>query len=53
MGQGASGIVYGRNIVQHPHPERMTRALMAIVHHNATASEALSLLQEAEMDATV
>ena len=53
MGQGASGIVYGRNIVQHPHPERMTRALMAIVHHNATASEARSLLQEAEMGATV
>jgi fructose-bisphosphate aldolase, class I len=26
--QGASGIVYGRNIIQHPHPARMTRALI-------------------------
>lgn len=30
--QGASGIVYGRNVVQHPDPAGMTRALMAIVH---------------------
>lgn len=48
MQQGASGIVYGRNIIQHPHPERMTRALMAIVHHNATAAEALAGMQEAQ-----
>lgn len=32
MGQGASGIVYGRNIIQHPDPAGMTRALMAVVH---------------------
>jgi class I fructose-bisphosphate aldolase len=43
--QGASGIVYGRNIIQHPHPARITRALMAVVHDGATASEALALLQ--------
>jgi len=40
MQQGASGIVYGRNIIQHPNPAGMTRALMAIVHENATASQA-------------
>ncbi|MBS1714846.1 MAG: aldolase [Armatimonadetes bacterium] len=40
MGQGVQGIVYGRNIVQHPDPSGMTRALMAIVHEGATASEA-------------
>lgn len=44
--QGASGIVYGRNIIQHPYPERMTQALMAIVHDGVTATEALALLQE-------
>jgi len=32
MEQGASGVVYGRNIIQHPDPAGMTRALMAVVH---------------------
>jgi fructose-bisphosphate aldolase, class I len=32
MHQGAAGIVYGRNIIQHPSPAKMVRALMAIVH---------------------
>jgi class I fructose-bisphosphate aldolase len=43
--QGAAGIVYGRNIIQHPHPARITRALMAVVHDGATTSEAMALLQ--------
>ncbi len=40
MNQGARGIVYGRNVVQHANPGGMTRALMAIVHDKATATEA-------------
>ncbi|RAP75009.1 class I fructose-bisphosphate aldolase [Paenibacillus montanisoli] len=44
MKQGASGIVYGRNVVQHPNPAGMTNALMAIVHHGASAAEALAIL---------
>jgi class I fructose-bisphosphate aldolase len=40
MRQGARGIVYGRNVVQHANPAGMTRALMAIVHENATAETA-------------
>ncbi len=32
MAQGARGIVYGRNVVQHPDPSGMVRRLMAIVH---------------------
>jgi class I fructose-bisphosphate aldolase len=32
MEQGAAGIVYGRNVIQHPDPAGMTRALMAVVH---------------------
>ena len=44
MNQGASGIVYGRNVIQHQDPGGMTRALMAIVHDGATAEEALDLL---------
>lgn len=38
--QGAAGIVYGRNVIQHANPGGMTRALMAIVHDGATAAEA-------------
>jgi len=38
--QGAAGIVYGRNVIQHANPRGMTQALMAIVHDGATAAEA-------------
>ena len=38
--QGAAGIVYGRNIIQHANPAGMTRALMALVHEGATPEEA-------------
>jgi DhnA family fructose-bisphosphate aldolase class Ia len=38
--QGAAGIVYGRNIIQHADPAAITRALMAIVHDGATAKHA-------------
>ncbi len=44
MKQGASGIVYGRNVIQHPSPDRMTRALMAIVHEEASVTEAWCIL---------
>ncbi|MEF3302041.1 class I fructose-bisphosphate aldolase [Paenibacillus sp. GYB003] len=47
MEQGASGIVYGRNVIQHARPDRMTRAFMAIVHDGATDREALALLEGA------
>jgi len=45
MKQGASGIVYGRNVIQHPHPDRMTRALMAIVHEGADEARAHAILR--------
>jgi DhnA family fructose-bisphosphate aldolase class Ia len=44
--QGARGIVYGRNVIQHVNPAGMTRALMAIVHDKATAEIAVKILQE-------
>ena len=46
--QGASGIVYGRNIYQHPHPERMVRACQAIVHEGATVAQAMAILEGIE-----
>ena len=45
IAQGASGIVYGRNIIQHSNPAGMTKALLAIVHHGATAEEAVAFLR--------
>jgi DhnA family fructose-bisphosphate aldolase class Ia len=48
LDQGASGIVYGRNIIQHPSPAGITRALMAVVHEGATVEQALGLLQAAQ-----
>jgi fructose-bisphosphate aldolase, class I len=44
IAQGAQGIVYGRNIIQHPDPAGMTRALMAVVHEGASATEAHELI---------
>src|SRR5438309_7981047 len=43
--QGAAGIVYGRNIIQHADPAGMTRALMAIVHKGASAKQAMKLIK--------
>ncbi|RXZ84102.1 aldolase [Paenibacillaceae bacterium] len=48
MNQGAAGIVYGRNVIQHPNPKGMTDALMAVVHHGASAEQALKLLEGVE-----
>ena len=45
MIQGASGIVYGRNVIQHKNPSGMTKALMSIVHDGATPVQAAKHLQ--------
>lgn len=45
MEQGARGIVYGRNVIQHANPAGITRALMAIVHEGATPEQALGVLR--------
>ncbi len=42
--QGAAGIVYGRNVIQHPNPAGITRALMAVVHEGASPQEALAMV---------
>jgi DhnA family fructose-bisphosphate aldolase class Ia len=44
LAQGASGIVYGRNIIQHAKPAAITRALMAVVHDGASVPDALKFL---------
>jgi len=44
LDQGASGIVYGRNIVQHPNPAGITAALMAVLHKGASVDVALAMI---------
>lgn len=43
---GAAGVVIGRNAWQSPAPTAMTRALVALVHHDASVDDALRMLQE-------
>lgn len=45
LDQGARGIVYGRNIIQHPSPGGITAALMAVLHEGASVDEALGLIE--------
>lgn len=42
MEQGASGIVYGRNIIQHKNPELITKTLMGIVHGDQSVKKVSS-----------
>jgi DhnA family fructose-bisphosphate aldolase class Ia len=46
LDRGARGIVYGRNVIQHPKPAGITAALMAILHSGATVNAALAMLEE-------
>jgi putative autoinducer-2 (AI-2) aldolase len=46
MQKGAIGVNLGRNIWQHEHPVAMAKALHAIIHKNATASEANDIFNE-------
>lgn len=46
MAQGVAGIVYGRNIIQHPSPAAITAALMGIVHQGISIEEGLSIVGE-------
>jgi DhnA family fructose-bisphosphate aldolase class Ia len=45
MQQGAKGIVYGRNVVQHDNPGGMTRALMAVVHDQALPKDVIGMIK--------
>jgi DhnA family fructose-bisphosphate aldolase class Ia len=45
--QGVKGLVYGRNIYQHPNPTRVVKAFMAMIHENVTAEQAWAIYQSA------
>ena len=45
MDQGAAGIVYGRNIIQHNNPALITKVLMRIVHEGLNEKESMLLME--------
>jgi DhnA family fructose-bisphosphate aldolase class Ia len=45
--QGARGIVYGRNVIQHPRLAALVAALMGIVHDGLSAEQASERLRAA------
>ena len=45
--EGARGIVYGRNVIQHPNPAAITKAFMSILHRDASPEVALQILHSA------
>jgi class I fructose-bisphosphate aldolase len=45
LAQGARGIVYGRNVIQHETPFGITRALMAMLHESASVDDALAIIE--------
>ena len=46
MGQGAQGMVYGRNIYQHANPAAVVRGLMALIHDGTTRADAWATYQK-------
>ena len=46
LAQGAAGIVYGRNIIQHENPAALVRGLMAMLHEGADVETALDLVRK-------
>lgn len=47
LDQGASGLVYGRNVYQHSAPGQVVRALMAMIHDGASAETAWGIYSKA------
>lgn len=45
LDQGARGIVIGHNLVEHPAPVSFARALLALIHQNVTAEEAMAMIE--------
>jgi DhnA family fructose-bisphosphate aldolase class Ia len=45
LGQGISGLVYGRNVIQHQNPCKITQSLLALLHDGVTVDQALAILK--------
>jgi len=45
LAQGAHGLVYGRNVYQHPNPSRIVAALMSMIHEGVDAARATAIYE--------
>jgi DhnA family fructose-bisphosphate aldolase class Ia len=45
---GAKGLVYGRNIFQHPNPRAVVQALMSMIHDGISDADAWEMYQSAQ-----
>jgi DhnA family fructose-bisphosphate aldolase class Ia len=45
LGQGISGLVYGRNVIQHQSAKKITNAMLALLHDGITVDQALAILK--------
>ncbi|OED30872.1 2-amino-3,7-dideoxy-D-threo-hept-6-ulosonate synthase [Methanosphaera sp. WGK6] len=43
---GGAGVAFGRNVFQAKDPEKMTRALVEVIHNKASPDEALEILKQ-------
>ena len=48
LAQGAAGVVYGRNIIQHPRPAALVKALMAMLHQGSDVAGAAAIIEGAD-----
>jgi len=53
LSAGAEGVIFGRNVWQHPRPEAVLAALAAMVHDAASVEQALAAVEERESVAAV
>ena len=45
MEAGGRGVSIGRNVFQHPYPDRMVKAISMIVNEEASVEEAMEVLK--------
>ncbi len=51
LSAGAEGVIFGRNVWQHPHPDAVLAALAAMVHDAASVTDALAVADERSVPA--
>jgi DhnA family fructose-bisphosphate aldolase class Ia len=48
LSAGAEGVIFGRNVWQHPRPEAVLAALAAMAHEGASVEQALAAADRRE-----
>ena len=48
LSAGAEGVIFGRNVWQHPRPEAVLAALTTLVHDASTVEQAIEVAEEGQ-----